>query len=368
MASVAKKNFKNESEKKERTKKNDDTHKIQISKVNEIIDDCKGDWETARLKKCEKTVRDEAINKIYSRIQGNITHVLRKRTGSKILQTIYKFGCLEVKDKIFEEIKDDIPSLSNCSFSIFFLQKLLSTKYFHTIIEILGDKHKRIITDRVGAFFLDEAYQKLKKGPQKDFLKKLLGNKARVFYANKKIMDIPEKELDFGDLTRKMLDKGLTNLTIAHDLLSLHMNHFEDLEERKVFLRGLVEFFIDFVHTINGRKLAYSMLEDEKNTHKIIKQIGDHLIDLMKSEESREILIYIISNYEEKEVQKYIFKEIKTNLQTFLNTVYFDEFLTRLIEIEKFDYLKEKFLEEVSKKDAEYNKIFLQIASNYQTE
>lgn len=337
---------------------------MEISKVNEIILECKSDWEIARMKKCEKAKREKAISKIYEKIKGNIAFILRKRTGSKILQTIFKFANEETKDLIFEEIKNEIPSLSICSFSIFFLQKLLDTKYFKELVQIMGDNHKKIITDRIGAFFLDEVFQKLKKGPQKDFLRKLLGNKARIFYANTKLMDIPEKEFDFGNITRKMLDKGLSNLTIAHDLLNLHILHFESEEEQKIYVRGLVEFFIDFVHTINGRKIINRLLEDEVNIKKMVKQTKDHLSDMMKSTESRSILMDLIAKSEEKDAKKYIFKTIKENMATFLNTDNFADFVELLIEKEQFEYLKDKFIKELQRDDAEYGDRYKEIQSN----
>merc|ERR1712178_361905 len=199
-----------------------------------------------RKSKFEKDTAHKTIQSIMKRVTGNITPILRKRTGSKMLQSVFKYANDDTKEQIFEEIKGEIPNLISCSFSVFFLQKLLATKYFNQIVEILGKYHKKIITDRVGAFLLDEAYQKLKRGPQKDFIKHLLGDKVRVFYANKKLMEIPAKELEFGNITRKMMDKGLTNLTIAHDLIHLHIDHFESQEDRQLYVRGLVEFFVDF--------------------------------------------------------------------------------------------------------------------------
>lgn len=341
---------------KSRTKNLDhDTKKIQISKTNSIIDSCKEDWEIARMKKCDKNKRDETLDKIYGKIEGHIATILRKRTGSKMLQTIFKFGNNKMKDKIFDEIRRDIPGLTNCSFSIFFLQKLLDSKYFHEIITILAENHKKIITDRVGAFFLDEAYQKLKRGPQKDFLKKLLGNKAQIFYTNTKLMDIPQKEFNFEHITRKMLDKGLTNLTIGHDLLYLHLSHFEVSEERKIYLKGLLEFFVDFIHTINGRKIANELLEDVDNHKTILKQVEEHLIDFMSSEKSIEVLLILFTKIEQKYAQKYILKLIKQNIGAFFNTPNFSLFVSRLIEMEKFDYLKKKFLKSVKQYGAAFD-------------
>ena len=155
-----------------------------------------------------------------------------------------------------------------------------------------------------------------------------MGNKAQVFYAKKtRLMDIPSKEFDFEVIIRKMLDKGLTNLTIGHDLINLHISHFENLEEQKIYVKGLLEFFVDFTHTINGRKVVNMILEDNTNLKSVIKQVGDHSSGLITSENSREILFSIIEKSEAeddaelkethtKEVTKYIFKPIKENIET----------------------------------------------------
>lgn len=366
MAYIRSVNSKTTSDKPFPIKIDPETKKIQISKVNSIIDDCKEDWEIARMKKGDKDKRDETIKRIFHKIEGHIAAILKKRTGSKMLQTIFKFGTHEIKDKIFDEIRGDISGLTNCSFSIFFLQKLLYTKYFQEIITILVDNHKKIITDRVGAFYLDEAYQKLKKGPQKDFLKNFLGNKAQLFYSNTKIMDIPAKEFDFEHIMRKMLDKGLTNLTIGHDLLHLHLSHFEDPEERKLYLNGLLEFFVDFVHTINGRKITIELLEDSNNHKIIIKQVSEHLMDFLSSEKSLEILFLLLAKIEQKEIQKYVLKPIKQNMETFLKNLNFHIFISKLIEIEKFDYLKEKFLKLVLQKNATLDENLRKIVEDLQ--
>ena len=79
-----------------------------------------------------------------------------------------------------------------------------------------------------------------------------MGNKTQVFYAKKtRLMDIPSKEFDFEVIIRKMLDKGLTNLTIGHDLINLHISHFENLEEQKIYVKGLLEFFLSISLTLS---------------------------------------------------------------------------------------------------------------------
>ncbi|KRH95139.1 Puf family RNA-binding protein [Pseudoloma neurophilia] len=374
MATVKeKKPFKN-LKKKEDDKEN---KKIQISKINEIIDSCKDDWEIARLKKCDREKRQEAIGKIFAKIKGNVAAMLKKRTGSRLLQTIFKFTDEKTKDEIFNEIKSEITMLANCSFGIFFLQKLLKTKYFFEIVDVLAKNHKKLIADRVGAFFLDEVYQTLKKGPQKDFLKRLMGNKAQVFYSKTKLMDIPPKEFDFESIIRKMLDKGLTNLTIGHDLINLHISHFEKEEDKKIYVKGLLEFFVDFLHTINGRKIVNMILEDKTNLKSVIKQVGDHLTSLISSEDSRTVLFSIIEKSEAeedeklketlvKDVTKYIFKPIKENIETFLNTENFDLFVVKLIELKKFEYLQSKFIKEIQKKDSDYSESLQKLAADLQ--
>merc|ERR1711915_328326 len=146
-----------------------------------------------------------------------------------------------------------------------------------------------------------------------------------------------------------MMDKGLTNLTIAHDLIYLHIYHFEDLNERQTYVRGLVEHFVDFVHTINGRKITDLILKDEINRKKVIKKVGEHVSDMIQTESSQDVLIDMISICEQKDIQKYILKTIRGNMDTFCNTKQFDLFVCKLIEKNQFEYLKEKFLKEVTK-------------------
>lgn len=335
---------------------------IQHNKINSLIHDCKADWEIVRLKKCERNKRDETIHRILERFKGNYSKILRKRTGSRIFQSIFKYSNTEMKEIIFTEIRSDIPDLINCSFSIFFLQKLLSTSYFHQIVEIVTKNYKKIIADRVGSFFVDEIYQKMKTYQKKEFLKSILGNKGAVFYSNKKLDEIPLKELNYEDITRKMLDKGLSNLMIAHDMIKLHISHFEDLEERKVYLRGLVEFFIDFLHTENGRIIADQIFDEEINHKKITKQVGEHLESIISSDYSQDFLIKIIQNCDEKYVKKYILQVIKGNIDTFCNVKLFDAFIMELIKIDQIDYLKEKLVKEINKKGMNYSVELREIA------
>lgn len=326
-----------------------DLKNIQKSKTNELIDECKLDWEVARKKKCLKAEREKAISRIYERLKLNFVKVLRKRTGSKIVQTFFKYGNAEIKDKIFEEVYDKIPELSVCSFSIFFLQKLIPTKYFVRISETVARNYKKILTSRVGAFYFDDVYQKMNQKQKENFIKEILGNEIKIFYNDRKLKEIPNEKLNFDHLIGKILSKGLANLEIAHDLFYYHLLHFKEEDERNAFYKTLSRFFVDLLHTENGKAVACQIVESKQGEKRVVKKTGEYIANIVEDVSVYDILFRIIQESKEKYVNKYILKPIKGNMNTFLQKKNFDQFLLLLIEKNKFEKLQKRFLKEIKK-------------------
>ncbi|ELA47624.1 hypothetical protein VCUG_00947 [Vavraia culicis subsp. floridensis] len=337
-----------------KTKKYTESKSMQKSKTNELIDQCKKDWEISRRKKVAKSEREDANKRIVKILKGHFYQVLRKRTGSKIVQTLFKYGNATLKDQIFDEIYRYIPELCQCSFSIFFLQKLVDSKYLGKVFEMLKKEHRKILTSRVGAFYFDEVYQRMKVVQKGEMIKEIMGSEAKIFYGGKPLEDIPKEKFNFEAILQKMMDKGLTNLEIMHDLIYYHLMHFNDADERRVFMKGLSLFFVDLLHTQRGKSIAFELLRTSENKKKIFKKTGEYISKMVENAFVHDVLLELIQNGDDKYVLRYILKPIKTGMDVFLNTDNFDLFLLKLIDAHKFEVLKNKFMKAYKKNEKVY--------------
>lgn len=328
--------------------------RIKQSKIDDLIDSCKKDWEIARRKKISRKERDGANMKIYDRLKGYFTKASKKRTGSKIIQTLFKYGNPKLKDSIFDEIYDDVPELCVCQFSVFVLEKLLTTKYLNRILKIVCSNHTKILTNRIGAFFFDKLYQAAKPSDQENIVKAFLGNEIKLFYNNSQLCDIPNDKFNFEALIEKIINKGLTNLEIAHVIIYYHILHFNNDEDARVFCNTLVPFFVDFLHTNKGQDISVRILNSCEDKKVIIEKISMFINNIIENPFTHSIVVDAIGHVDRKCAKEYIFRPIKENISTFIKIDGFDNFCLKLIETNNFDYLKRRFLRKVKKYGDEY--------------
>ncbi|ELQ76795.1 Puf family RNA-binding protein [Trachipleistophora hominis] len=335
---------------------------IQKSKTNEMIDLCKKDWEISRKKKVPKINREDANTRIYKTLKGHFYKVLKKRTGSKIAQTLFKYGSATLKDQIFEEIYKHIPELCQCSFSIFFLQKLLNTKYLAKVFELMKKNYRKILTSRVGAFYFDEVYQHVNVAQKEEIIKEIMGNEVKIFYGGKPLQEIPSEKFNFEVILDKLMNKGLTNLEITHDLIFYHLMHYTDTNERASFMKTLSSFFVDLLHTERGKSIAHQLLKENENHKILFKKTGEYIARMVENVFVHDILLEMIRHGKEKYVSKYILKPLRTSMDVFLNTNNFDHLLLELINMHKFEILRDKFTKTYKRNEEiyalKYEKVF----------
>lgn len=218
-----------------------------------LLKELNKEYEIARLRKLDKTTREESIKKIYNKCKDNFVSLCTKRSSSKIIQCLIKYGDEKMIESIFNEIKESVKEIICRPFGSFVFEKLYKFDYCKKLIK---ENAKFLICDRIGVEFLNTIYKHDRKVIEGVWLtEKLLTSENIGMISIKEVCE-------------KLVKKEMFKYEIAHDIIFLGAVRCKNNTERK----------LEQIEANNYQTDAKSLFKGNTNLLKIIK--GQQMIDI----------------------------------------------------------------------------------------
>jgi len=224
-----------------------------LKPFGQVVQEAKEIWNKLRQKDLEKDVRNGYVTKIMELIKGKIWEIVSRHDASRVIQTIFQYGSLEVQEIICSELKEHYLELSMSAYGHFMLKSMLrhgKEKQRNEIVDSFKNNFGKLATHVTGASVLELLFQN-RSG--RAFQREIISRKkyqllAREFYGREFSLFCNDKEMDvktylrknperkdgiLGDMRKllnKQIGKGIHHLEFSQTFLAEYFELSKPLE------------------------------------------------------------------------------------------------------------------------------------------
>ena len=233
----------------------------QASKANaDVVQRAKKIWERLRVKtNIPKEERNELLQELAEIIKGRTKELVYKHDTVRIIQTALKYGSLELRTQVAEELEGEYRGLAESKYAKFLVAKLITEcdqKIKDMIIHEFYGHVRKLINHPEASWIVDDIYRQVAKQKQKAaMLMEWYGPEFSIFkkqesdIANADLSQLlkenPEKRKPIMDslhsLINQLVQKKLTGFTMLHDaMLQYYLNVVPGSSEAEDFLKLMI--------------------------------------------------------------------------------------------------------------------------------
>jgi pumilio homology domain family member 6 len=273
-----------------------------LKPFGQVVQEAKEIWNKLRQKDLEKDVRDGYVTKIMDLIKGKIWEIVSRHDASRVIQTIFQYGSLEVQEIICSELKEHYLELSMSAYGHFMLKSMLrhgKEKQRNEIVDSFKNNFGKLATHVTGASVLELLFQN-RSG--RAFQREIISKKkyqllAREFYGREFLLFCNDKQMDIktylrknpdkkdgilGDMRKllnKQIGKGIHHLEFSQTFLAEYFDLSNELNESMANLEdmfpSLIEGTLQLASTTPGITVMINVLThgNAKIRKQILKQL-----------------------------------------------------------------------------------------------
>ncbi|KAK3872402.1 hypothetical protein Pcinc_022502 [Petrolisthes cinctipes] len=263
-------------------------------------------WEELRERKCTKARKQELCKELLPLVRGKIKMLIDAHDTVRVIETLLAVGGEEHRTPIFEEIKDNLVSMSKRKYSRHFVVKIL--KYGNKdqkkfAINSLKGQVVKLMSHKIACEVVELAYNDYANASQRSMMvQEFYGPQFRLFHEDdiKCLDDVlkkyPEKkEIILKDLHRALqpiITKGVFTNTMVHTLIRDFLIH-SSTGDRTAIIESLRENLVPIIHTRDGARVAMLCLwhGTGKDRKVIIKSLRTHMVKTAKEEHGHMVLL-----------------------------------------------------------------------------
>ncbi|XP_050711050.1 pumilio homolog 3-like [Eriocheir sinensis] len=295
-------------------------------------------WEELRQANCKKERQKELCKELMSKVQGKLKAMIYAHDTVRVIETLLAKGGEEYRTLVFEELKDDLVSLSKIKYSRFFVLKILRygsrAQKDHVISSLKGQvvklmKHKTA-SDVVELAFNDYANAKQRSMMIQEFF----GPQFRLFHeddikclddALKKHPEMKEYILkDLRTALQPIIDKGVFTNTMVHTLMKDFLSHCS-VGDRNGVIEALKESLVPIIHTRDGARVAMLCLwhGTNKDRKTILKSFRTHFVKIATEEHGHMVLLAAFDCVDDTQfMKKVVLSELMDELDKLVGSDY----------------------------------------------
>ncbi|KAF7512421.1 hypothetical protein GJ744_001356 [Endocarpon pusillum] len=194
-------------------------------------------WERLRRKShVPRDERDKLITELFSIITGRVKDFVFKHDSVRVIQTAVKYGNLQQRRQIAQELKGEYRSLAESRYAKFLIAKLVvgDDEVRDVIVPEFYGHVRRLIRHPEAAWIMDDIYRTIATPEQKArLLREWYGHEFVIFQSSADsaltadlhqiLMENPEKRgpimQHLKEMTNHLLQKKTTGFTMLHDAL-----------------------------------------------------------------------------------------------------------------------------------------------------
>ena len=293
-----------------------------LKPFGQVVQEAKEIWNKLRQKDLEKDVRNGYVTKIMELIKGKIWEIVSRHDASRVIQTIFQYGSLEVQEIICSELKEHYLELSMSAYGHFMLKSMLrhgKEKQRNEIVDSFKNNFGKLATHVTGASVLELLFQN-RSG--RAFQREIISRKkyqllAREFYGREFSLFCNDKEMDvktylrknperkdgiLGDMRKllnKQIGKGIHHLEFSQTFLAEYFELSNELNEDSSKLEdmfpSLIEGTLQLASTTAGITVMINVLThgSAKIRKQILKQLRGRGSDVAKHQNGYLLILKI---------------------------------------------------------------------------
>lgn len=266
-----------------------------------ILESVKPLWDECRQTTLTTEQRQEPLSKLFEAMRGHYVESLIKNDGSRVVQTIVKYGSKEQREFIIQELKGHFVELAKNAYGKHIIVKLMQSTPTGRAM-IIGEFQNKLLsclTHAHASSVVDTIYSDYSKVAQRnDMMHEFYGKQFTLFadYSGQSLEDIlercPEKKQQIVEKLRKAVDsvlsKELTKLvhhSVVHRLILDYVRH-EEIGKLRSWMPTIVDSLMEIVHTEDGAKavVLLTAIAGAKERKALLKASRPYLQKLVKDE------------------------------------------------------------------------------------
>lgn len=297
----------------------------------QIISKAKQVWEIIRRKDCNKTKREKLVKEIEELVKGKIKTIAFAHDSTRVLQCFIQFGNDKQRQEVYEELKDDMVSLSKSKYSRNIVKKFLmygSKEQVAGVILAFKGNVRQMLRHSEASSVVEYAYNDKAVLAQRLMLTEdLYGNtftftKSTVCPTLDKVLEShPEKLQNILEEMKQILTPmAEKEAVIKHSLVhKVFLDFFlyapQDL--RTEMIESIKESVVYMAHTHDGARVAMHCLwhGTAKERKVIIKTMKTYLVQFATGEYAHLVLLAMFDCVDDtKLVKQAVLSEILSSV------------------------------------------------------
>jgi len=264
----------NKKETREKQKKMKEfRRKTKNESVFEIGQRAKKVWEEVRRDDCEEAKKSKLLDELHSLIKGNIKKLIFAHDTVRVVECLMALGSSQIRDKLFEEMKDDVVEMSKSEYAHFFVMKMLkygSKPQKQIIQKALEGNIAKLMKNKTAGNVIEVIYNEVANGQQRiSMMQEFLDNEFTVFKEPelRTVVDVIAKYPDRKENCIKNLQQNVEVLirkgTFNHSLTHLVIYNYllvANSKQRAETIDQLKESLIHMAHSREGALVALQCL------------------------------------------------------------------------------------------------------------
>jgi len=302
-----------------------------------IVGDMKKIWETLRRAETTEEVRRKLCSTLHTQLKGKIKNMVHAHDTVRVMECLMQYGNESEKLCVFEELKDEVVTLSQSIYSRFLVRKILEygTKEQREYIANKFFGHiPKLIKHSYACKIIESIYNEYANFQQRTRMLMEFYDSSQSIFNDKTVKTLKavleskpqSKEAILENLKTILLaciQKTILMFSLVHRLF---LEFFEncDAKSKTEMIEALSEQIVHIVHTKDGGKVAMQCVwfSNAKQRKKIIKALKSFIVKMACEEHGCFALIAVLDSVDDT---KFVCKAVLDELFKSIDTVFENE-------------------------------------------
>merc|ERR1712110_1155791 len=223
-------------------------------------------WEDVRKDDCPEEKKVKLATELHKLVKGNIKKIIFAHDTVRVVECLMALGTQEIKDALFDELKEDIVEMSKSKYATFFVQKLLrygTKEQKSAVMKAMEGKVAKMMKHKIAGVIVELAYNDYANAEQQNvMLQEFLGPEYRMFKEPelKTVEEIIKKNPEKKDELIKnlwadvdtLITKGCFNHSLVHTVIHNYLANEEDKKRRAGVIESLRDALPHMIHSRDG--------------------------------------------------------------------------------------------------------------------
>merc|ERR1712025_473291 len=295
-------------------------------------------WEEVRQEDCPEQKKEKLTKDLHELVKGNIKKIIFAHDTVRVVECLMALGSEEIRNALYDELKDDIVEMAKSKYANFFVQKILkygSKEQKDAVMKAMQGSTAKLMKHKTAGVVVELAYNDFANAAQRNsMLQEFLGPEYRLFKepdvktVQELITKHPEKKAEMVKNLKANVDililKGCYNHSLVHSVIHNYLSVAEGKARAEV-IESLRDCLIHMIHSRDGAMAALYCLwhGTTKDRKSIVKSLKTFVEKTACEEYGHMVLMGIFDTVDDtKLVGKAIIGELLENVDTIMEDKY----------------------------------------------